>query len=123
MTNINNLETAKAGVINSIVADNGNTSANGANSKCKNTKNSFLDILRKSRTIYKRQIIRDAQMKKSAIEHILKLTDKDRNQDDVVFRATFHDVVHNRLLDSNRFVDACKNMRLNPLVLLNKYRY
>lgn len=58
------------------VANSGNTSSSTKLSK-KNARNPFLEILGKSRTTFKKQIIRDAQMKKSAIEHVLKISDKD----------------------------------------------
>ena len=81
-------------------------------SKGKKTRNPFLDTLSKSRSVYKRQITRNAQTKKSAIEHILKLTDKDANLDNLVFLGHFYNMVEYRLLDSKRFTDDCAKMGL-----------
>lgn len=79
----------------------------------KKTRNPFLDTLSKARNVYKKQINRDAQTKKAAIGHILKLSDKDSNMDDLVFLANFYDIVYNRLLDSNRFLKDCADLGLN----------
>lgn len=81
-------------------------------SKSKKTRNPFLDTLSKSRNVYKRQIIRNAQMKKAAIEHILKLTDRDANMDNLVFLGHFYNMVEYRLLDSKRFTDDCEKLGL-----------
>ena len=92
---------------------NGGNSSNGTKNSKKKTRNPFLEILRKSRNTYKKQIIRDAQMKKSAIEHTLKVSDMDNNNEDNVFRGNFYDIVEYRLLDSNRFTKDCKDLGLN----------
>lgn len=91
-----------------------NTFSLSTNTSKKRTRNPFLEILRKSRTTFNKQIIRDAQMKKSAIEHVLKTSDKDGNMDDLVFRGNFYDMVTYRLLDSNRFVNDCKSLGIDP---------
>lgn len=93
------------------VANSDNVSNSTKKSK-KNARNPFLEILRKSRNTFKKQIIRDAQMKKSAIEHTLKLSDKDANEENLVFLGNFYDVVEYRLLDSNRFIKDCERLGL-----------
>ena len=84
--------------------------SNGTKNSKNNARNPFLEILRKSRNTFKKQIIRDAQMKKSAIEHTLKLSDKDANEENLVFLGNFYDMVENRLLDSNRFTKDCERL-------------
>lgn len=96
------LATANANFLISTVAES------------KKTRDPFLGILSKARNVYKKQIDRNAQTKKSAIGHVLKLADKDRNMDDVVFRANFYDIVFSRLLDSKRFNSDCVRSDLNP---------
>lgn len=80
----------------------------------KSVRSPFLEILRKSRTTFKKQIIRDAQMKKFAIEHTLKLSDKDSQDEKNVFLGNFYDMVEYRLLDSNRFTKDCADLGVNP---------
>jgi len=97
--------------------ENYNGVANGDNNsksikKPKKARNPFLVILGDSRNTFKKQIIRNAQMKKSAIEHTLKVSDKDTNGENLVFLANFYDVVKNRLLDSNRFTKDCERLSL-----------
>lgn len=93
---------------NSVNSSNTNTSSKGK------SRDPFLDILRKSRTTFNKQIIRNAEMKKTAIQHVLKLSDKDGNMDNLVFLGNFYDRVNYRLLDSNRFVSDCVNLGLVP---------
>lgn len=95
------------------VAKSDNFSSSTQNSK-KNVRNPFLEILRKSRTTFKKQIIRNAQVKKSAIEHTLKLSDKDSEDEKNVFLGNFYDMVEYRLLDSNRFMKDCADLGINP---------
>lgn len=95
------------------VANNGNNVIIASKSKGKKTRNPFLDTLSKSRNVYKRQITRNAQTKKAAIEHILKVTDRDANQDNLVFLGHFYNMVEYRLLDSKRFTDDCAKLNLN----------
>lgn len=97
----------------SEVANGGNNTQGNQNSKKKNARNPFLELLRKSRTTFKKQIIRDAQMKKSAIEHTLKINDLDRDDEKKVFLGNFFDIVEYRLLDSNRFINDCARLNLN----------
>ena len=94
------------------VANNGDNVSNVTKKSKKKTRKPLLEILSKSRSTFKKQIIRDAQMKKSAIEHTLKLSDKDTNEENLVFLGNFYDVVENRLLDSNRFTKDCANLGL-----------
>lgn len=98
--NTTNTEAVNSANVNQV-ANSDNSSNNTKASKKKNARNPFLEILRKSRNTFKKQIIRDAQMKKSAIEHTLKLSDKDANEENFVFLGNFYDMVENRLLDSN----------------------
>ncbi|MBK5721563.1 hypothetical protein JGH11_11840 [Dysgonomonas sp. Marseille-P4677] len=111
MNSTNNSGAAVAATNNSVA--NSDKSSNITKSSKKNARNPFLEILRKSRNTYKKQIIRDAQVKKSAIEHTLKVSDKDTNMEDIVFLANFYDMVEYRLLDSNRFTRDCERMGLN----------
>lgn len=97
----------------STVATSDKSSTSAQTPKKKNARSPFLEILRKARYTFKRQITRDAQMKKSAIEHVLKLSDKDANMDDLVFLGNFYDMVETRLLDSGRFLRDCKRLGLN----------
>lgn len=94
------------------VANDGNHTQVNQNSKKKSARNPFLELLRKSRTTFKKQIIRDAQMKKSAIEHTLKINDLDRDDERKVFLGNFFDLVEYRLLDSNRFSSDCVRLNL-----------
>ncbi|MDH6355992.1 hypothetical protein M2132_002343 [Dysgonomonas sp. PH5-45] len=98
----------------SVTNNNGNNSSNNSTntSKKKGARNPFLELLRKSRTTFKKQIVRNAQMKKSAIEHTLKLNDKDSEEERNVFLANFYDMVEYRLLDSNRFIKDCARLGL-----------
>lgn len=95
------------------VANGGNSLIIASKSKGKKARNPFLDTLSKSRNVYKRQITRNAQTKKAAIEHILKLTDRDGNMDNLVFLGHFYNMVEYRLLDSKRFTDDCAKMSLD----------
>lgn len=97
---------------NNGVANSDKSSSSTKPSK-KNARNPFLEILRKSRTTFKKQIIRNAQVKKSAIEHNLKLLDKDSIEEKNVFLGNFYDTVEYRLLDSNRFIKDCERLGLN----------
>ena len=95
------------------VANNGDNVSNVTKKSKKKTRKPLLEILSKSRSTFKKQIIRDAQMKKSAIEHTLKLSDKDTNEENLVFLGNFYDMVENRLLDSNRFTKECERLGLD----------
>ncbi len=97
---------------NNGVANSDKSSSSTKPSK-KNARNPFLEILRKSRTTFKKQIIRNAQVKKSAIEQNLKLLDKDSIEEKNVFLGNFYDTVEYRLLDSNRFIKDCERLGLN----------
>jgi hypothetical protein len=112
MPTTNQNETSK-NVSSDSDAKSGNSSSSTKLSK-KSVRNPFLEILRKSRTTFKKQIIRDAQMKKSAIEHTLKLSDKDSDDERNVFLGNFYDMVEYRLLDSNRFIKDCEALGVNP---------
>lgn len=95
------------------VANSGNnTQINSKNTKKESARNPFLVILGDARKTFKKQIIRDAQMKKSAIEHTLKINDLDRDDERKVFLGNFYDLVEYRLLDSNRFMNDCQRIGL-----------
>lgn len=93
-------------------ANSSNSSSSTKPSK-KSVRKPFLEILRKSRNTFKKQIIRNAQMKKSAIEHTLKLSDKDSQDEKNVFLGNFYDMVEYRLLDSGRFIRDCGRLGLD----------
>lgn len=95
------------------VAEKSNNVVTVSKAKSKKSRNPFLDTLSKSRNVYKRQIVRNAQTKKNAIEHILKLTDRDANMDDLVFLGNFYNLVEFRLLDSKRFMNECERLDLD----------
>lgn len=109
----NNSEAVKTAPLNSVANSGNNTSDSTKLSKKARARNPFLEILRKSRNTFNKQIIRDAQMKKSAIEHVLKLSDKDANMDNIVFLGNFYDMVVNRLMDSSRFVRDCERLGID----------
>lgn len=111
-SNSNQNDAVKTAPLNSV-ANSGNTSDSTKLSKKARARNPFLEILRKSRNTFNKQIIRDAQMKKSAIEHVLKLSDKDANMDNIVFLGNFYDIVVNRLMDSSRFVRDCERLGID----------
>lgn len=111
MNTTNNIGAAVAATNNSVA--NSDKSSNVTKNSKKGARNPFLEILRKSRNTYKKQIVRDAQMKKSAIEHTLKVSDNDTNMEDIVFLANFYDLVEYRLLDSRRFTNDCERLGLN----------
>lgn len=111
MNTTNNTEAANAATNNSVA--NSDKSSNTTKNSKKGARNPFLEILRKSRNTFNKQIIRNAQVKKSAIEHTLKLSDKDSEDERNVFLGNFYDMVEYRLLDSNRFTRDCDALGLN----------
>lgn len=106
--------TANNAAVNSL--NNGNTGEKPV-AKSKKSRNPFLGTLGKARNVFKKQIDRNAKTKRSAVLHVLKLSDKDQNLDKEVFLADFHDLFQNRLLDSMRFNRDCKSLGLNAFIV------